>query len=251
MAAFGLLLIILIALTQEQSLFGEWFLSQALAPEQILPIVGLGFAFGLVSLRIFFTALVLLIIGILGAFAAYDRIIFLLYIAWNPPSDFYLTGPISCLAAGLPLLSGERLRTWLLPVATFIVGAMLAIAIFLNDPSEGNLLFTCSPLVVAFWTMISVSLTVRAFRHNSLVIFGRILGSWTVAIGVLYGGASAALVLTPILSSSTISRESARGPEFSQSVESGNVVDGKIGRKLPWRTLWQKETPRSNPPLRH
>jgi hypothetical protein len=241
MAAFGLLLIVLIALTQEQSFFGQWFLLQALAPEQILPFAGLGFAFGLVSLRIFFTALVLLIIGILGGFAAYDSVIFLLYIAWNPPSDFYLTGPISCLAAGLPLLFRERLRAWLLPVAAFVVGAMLAIATFLNDPSEGDPLFTCSPLVVGLWALISVSLTVRAFRHNWLVIFGRILGSWTVAIGVLYGGASAALVLTPILSSSTISRQPARGAEFSQSVESGNVVDGKIGRKPPWRTLWQRE----------
>jgi hypothetical protein len=246
-AAFGLLLIVLTTLTQEQSLFGQWFLWQAIAPEQILPIVGLGFAFGLVSLRIFFTALALLIIGILGAFLAYDGVIFLLYIVWNPPSDYDLTGPISCLAAGLPLLSHERLRAWLLPVAAFVVGAMLAIAIFLNDPSEGDPLFICAPLVVAFWTIVSVSLTVRAFRHNWLVIFGRILGSWTVAIGVLYGGASAALVLTPILSSKIISREPARGAEFSQSVENANVVDGKIGRKLPWRTLWQREAPSRNP----
>ena len=244
MAALGLSLIVLITLTQEQSLFGQWFLWQAIAPEQILPIVGLGFAFGLVSLRIFFTGLVLLIIGILGGFAAYDGITFLLYIAWNPPSDYYLTGPISCLAAGLALLSRERLRAWLLPVAAFVVGAMLAIAIFLNDPSDGDPLFTCSPLVVAFWTIISVSLTVRAFRHNWLIIFGRILGSWIVAIGVLYGAISAAQVLTPILSSSTISREPARRAEASQSAANGNVVDGKIGRKLPWRTLWPKEPSR-------
>jgi hypothetical protein len=247
MAALGLLLIVLITLTQEQSLFGQWFLWQAIAPEQILPIVGLGFAFGLVRLRIFFTALVLLIIGILGGFAAYDRIIFLLYIVWNPPSDYDLTGPISCLAAGLPLLSSERLRAWLVPVGAFVVGAMLAIAIFLNDPSEGDPLFTCSPLAVAFWTIISVSLTVRAFRHNWLVIFGRILGSWTVAVGVLYGAASAVLVLTPMLSSSTISREPPRGAEFSPSVESGKMVDGKAGRNQPWRTVWRKETRRFNP----
>jgi hypothetical protein len=254
-AAFGLLLIVLITLTQQQSFFGQWFLSQALAPERILPIVGLGFASGLVSLRIFFTALVLLILGILVGFAVYDRLIFLLFVVWNPPSDFSVTGsvavPISCLAAGLSLLPRERLRAWLLPVAALVAGTMLAIAIFLNDSSEGDPLFTYSPLVVAFWIIISVSLTVRAFRHNWLVIFGRILGSWTLAIGVLYGGASAALVLRPILSSSAIPREPAQGAELSPSIESGNVVDGKTGRSPPWRTLWQKETPRLNPPLRH
>jgi hypothetical protein len=242
LAAFGLLLIVLITLTQQQSVFGQWFLSQAVAPAQILPIVALGFASGLIGLRIFFTALALLI-GILSGFAAYDRVIFLLYIAWNPPSDFYVTGPISYLAAALPLLSHDRLRDWLLPVAAFIVGTMLAIAIFLNDPSQGDPLFTCAPLVVAFWTFISVSLTVRAFRHNWLVIFGRILGSWTLAIGVLYAGASAALVLTPVLSSRSISREPPGGAEFSSSVESGNVVDGKAAKNPPWRTLWQRKPP--------
>ena len=243
MAAFGLSLIVLITLAWQQSFFGQWYLSQALAPELILPIVGLGFAAGLVSLRIFFTTLVLLILGILCGFAAYDRVVFLLYIVWNAPGDLSVTGPISCLAAGLPLLSRARLRAWLLPVAAFVQGTMLAIAIFWDDPSQGDPLFTLSPLVAAFWTIIAVSLTVRAFRDNWLVIFGRILGSWTVAIGVLYGGASIALVLRPILSSSAVSREPARGAEFSPSVESGNVVDGKTGGNPPWRTLWQRRTP--------
>jgi hypothetical protein len=244
-AGFGLLLILLITLTQQQSFFGRWFLSQALAPERILPSVALGFACGLVSLRMFFTALVLLLIGFLVGFAAYDRVIFLLYIAWNPPSDFSVAGPISCIVAGLTLLSGARLRAWLLPVAAFMAGAMLAIDVFMNDPSQVDPVFnpvlTWSPLPVASLTIIFVSLTVRAFRHNWLVTFGRILGSWTVAIGVLYGGASAPAVLTPIFSSSAIPRDSARGAEFSRSIESGNVVDGKTGRNRPWRTVWQRK----------
>jgi hypothetical protein len=243
MAAFGLLLIVLISLTRQQSFFGQWFLSQALAPEQILPIAGLGFASGLVSQRIFVTALVLFILGILCGFAAYDRVILLLYVVWNAPSDLSVTGPISYLAAGLPLLCRERLRAWLLPAAAFVEGTMLAIAIFWNDPSEGDPLFTWSPLVAAFWTIIAVSLTVRAFRRNWLVIFGRILGSWTVAIGVLYGGASTVLVLRPILSSRAISREPARGAVPNPSVDSGNVVDGKTGGNPPWRTLWLRPTP--------
>jgi hypothetical protein len=243
LAAFGLLLVVLITLTRQQSFFGQWFLSQALAPEQILPIAGLGFASGLVSLRIFVTTLVLFVLGILCGFAAYDRVVLLLYVVWNAPSDLSVTGPISYLAAGLPLLCRERLRAWLLPAAAFVEGTMLAIAIFWNDPSEGDPLFTWSPLVAAFWTIIAVSLTVRAFRRNWLVIFGRILGSWTVAIGVLYGGASIALVLRPILSSSAVSQEPVRGAKFSPSVESGNVVDGKTGRNPPWRTLGQRRTP--------
>jgi hypothetical protein len=241
-AALGLLLTVLITLTGQQNFFGQWPLSQALGPGWILPVVGLGFAFGLVSLRIFVTALALFMMGIVGGFAAYDRVVFLLYIVWEVPSQFSVTGPISCLVVGLPLLSPARLRAWLLPLAAFVAGTMLALDILLNDPSQGDPLFTFSPLVVACWTIIAVALTVRAFRHNWLVIFGRILGSWTVAIGVLYGGASIALVFSPTLSSSAISREPAQGAESSPSVESRNAVGGKTAGNPPWRTLWQRPT---------
>ncbi|HTV34925.1 MAG TPA: hypothetical protein VMF12_00715 [Xanthobacteraceae bacterium] len=243
MAAIGLLLTVLIAVTGQQSLFSQWFWSQALGPERTLPLLGLGFALGLVRLRIFFASLVLLIIGIVAGFAAYDPVMYLLYIAWEAPSHFSLTGPVSCLFAGLPLLCSERLRAWLLPVAAVVVGAMLAIAIFLNDPSDGDPLFTWAPLVGALWIIIAVSLTVRAFRRNWLVVFGRILGSWTVAIGVLYGATSAVLVLKPIPSSNANSQEPARGAEFTPPGESGSAVDGKTGGNPHVRTLWQRRTP--------
>lgn len=243
LAAFGLLLTVLIAVTGQQSLFSQWFWSQALGPERTLPLLGLGFSLGLVGRPIFCAALVLLIIGILAGFAAYDPVIYLLYIAWEAPSHFSVTGPISCLFAGLPLLSSERLRAWVLPPAAFVVGAMLAIAIFLNDPSEGDPLFTWAPLAGAFWIIIAMSLTVRAFRRNWLVVFGRIFGSWTVAIGVLYGAASMSLVLKPMLSSNADSQEPAQGAEFSPSVESGNAHSGKIGGNPHVRTLWQRRTP--------
>jgi hypothetical protein len=241
-AALGLLLIVLIGLAEQQSIFGVSFLSLALIPVQILPIIGLGFAFGLVSLRVFFAALALFVVGILCGFAAYDQFIFLLYIMWTAPANFSVTSPISCLFAGLPLLFSERLRAWLLPAAAFVGGTTLGLAILLNDPSQGEPLFIFSPVVVAFWIILAVSLTVRAFRRNWLVIFGRILGSWTVAIGVLYGGASAALVLKPMPSSNT-PQPAQGGAQFSPSDESGNVGDGKIDRNQHARTLWQRQTP--------
>jgi len=252
LAAFGLLSLALIALIYHQSFFGRWFLSQALTPDRILPIVGLGFAFGLVSQRIFFTALVLLIVGIFAGFASYDRVIFVLYSVWHAPSHFSMTGPISCLAAGLTLLPGERTRAWLLPMAAFVAGSMLAIAIFLNDPSFREPLFICSPLVVAFWVIAAVSLTVRAFRHKWLVICGRILGSWTVAIGVLYGGASTALIVKQTLPSRIIPRAfSQGGGEFNPPVESGNGWEDKTARDPTGRTpgKFDLPPPYTDPPI--
>jgi hypothetical protein len=46
------------------------------------------------------------------------------------------------------------------------------------------------PVLVAFWIVAAVSLTLRAFRRDWFAIFGRILGSWLLAIGILYGGVS-------------------------------------------------------------
>jgi hypothetical protein len=48
------------------------------------------------------------------------------------------------------------------------------------------------PLLIACWIVGAVILTLRAFRRGWFVIFGRILGSWLFAIGLLYGGAARA-----------------------------------------------------------
>ena len=105
-------------------------------------------------------------------------------------THLFLLGPISYLAAGAALLASERLRTYLAPVAALIVGAMLALAIKLTDPSLHVPAYTWTPILIACWIVAGVALTLRAFRRGWFSIFGRILGSWLVTIGLLYGGAS-------------------------------------------------------------
>ena len=105
-------------------------------------------------------------------------------------THLFLTGPISYLAAGAALACGDRLRPYFAPIAAAILGAMLALAIKLTDPSLHEPAYTWTPMLIACWIVAAVALTLRAFRRGWFSIFGRILGSWLVAIGLLYGGAS-------------------------------------------------------------
>jgi hypothetical protein len=76
----------------------------------------------------------------------------------------------------------------LLPVVAIIEGTMLSLAVFLTDLSLHNSLFVWTPPLAAILITGAVALTLQAFRRGWLAIFGRIFGSWLVAVGLLYGG---------------------------------------------------------------
>ena len=66
---------------------------------------------------------------------------------------------------------------------------MLGLVIRLMDPSLHEPAYTWTPVLIAFWIIVAVSLTIRAFWRGWFPIFARIFGSWLLAIGLLYGGA--------------------------------------------------------------
>lgn len=192
MAGLALLCLAAIALlpAAHESPLGRWVLSETLTPARVLPLIGLGAVFGLAGARVFGAALVLFSLGILAGFVAQDRLLRILDVVPQAATHLFLTGPISYLAAGAALAAGTSLRRWLTPVAALIVGAMLALVIKMTDPSLHEPAYTWTPLLIAYWTVIAVALTLRAFWRGWFPIFGRILGSWLLAIGLLYGGAA-------------------------------------------------------------
>jgi hypothetical protein len=190
LAGLGLLAIAAAALIADGSPLARWTLAETLAPARILPLVGLGAVFALIGLRALSAALALFALGILVGLVGHDRLLAILDLLPRAATHLFFTGPISYLAAGAALVAGARWREGLAPAAALIVGAMLALTIKLTDPSLHEPAYTWTPVLVAFWIVAAVTLTLRAFRRGWFAIFGRILGSWLLAIGLLYGGAS-------------------------------------------------------------
>jgi hypothetical protein len=232
LAALGLIGIAVIALLASESPFAGWILTDVFAPERVLPLIGLGAACGLVDARVFSATLLLFGLGIVGGSVGQDWLLWVLYNVPEGPTHLFLTGPISYLAIGLALVPGIRLLPWLLPIAAIVAGAMLSLAIMLTDPSLHDPAFTWTPVLATFWIVAAVALTLRAFRRGWFPIFGRILGSWLIAIGLLYGGASLAPILNPKPPPTDTPQESTRGAEMNRTIpglpatEPNRVVPG-------------------------
>jgi hypothetical protein len=192
LAALGLIAVAALTLLPalRESPLTRWILTETLAPARVLPLIGLGAAFGLIGARVFIAALLLFAFGIAGGLFAEDRLLWVLDTVPRAGTHLFLTGPISYLAAGVALVSSARLRSYVAPAAAALFGAMLGLTIKLTDPSLHEPAFTWTQVLIAFWIVAAVSLPLRAFWRGWFPIFGRILGSWLLAIGLLYGGAS-------------------------------------------------------------
>ncbi len=232
LAALGLVGIAVVAVLAKKSPFAGWVLTEVFAPERVLPLIGLGVACGLVGARVFAATLVLFALGIAAGSVGQDWLLWVLYNVPEAPTHLFLTGPISCLAIGLALIPGAWLLPWLLPMVSIVLGAMLSLAIMLTDPSLHDPVFTWTPLLAAFWIVAAVSFTLHAFWHRWFQIFGRILGSWLLAIGLLYGGAELAPAFNPPPPPSDTMQESTRGAEIERKArglpvpESNRVIPG-------------------------
>jgi hypothetical protein len=190
LAAPGLLAIAVAALAGNENPLVGWTLTETLAPVRVLPLIGLAAAFALIGARAAIVALLLFAAGIAAGLIATDRMLAILDMVPRAATHLFFVGPISYLAAGAALVVSVRWRTWLTPPAALIFGAMLALTVKLTDPSLHEPAYTWTPVLIAFWIIAAVTLSLRAFRRGWFAIFGRILGSWLLAIGLLYGGAA-------------------------------------------------------------
>jgi hypothetical protein len=189
--AIGFVAIAIAALSPvQESPLARWVLNETLAPAQILPLIGLGAAFACVSTRAFATAFILFAAGIaLGLIAEY-WLLWALDTIPGAATHAFLTGPLSYLAAGVSLVAAVRWQTAVVPAAGIVIGALLALTTRLTDPSLHELAYTALPLLIASWLVGALSLTLRAFRRGWFAVFARILGSWLIAVGILYGAVS-------------------------------------------------------------
>jgi hypothetical protein len=178
------------ALFAKQSPLARWILVETLAPARVLPLVGMSVAFALLGAPILILSLTLFVVGVGSGLYTEDLLLWALDSVPGAATHSFLTDPISYLVAGLALVVGARWRAGMAPVSAAIFGAMLGLSVRLTDPSLHVPAYTWTPVLIAFWIVVAVTLTLRAMRRTWFDIFGRILGSWLIAIGVLYGGAS-------------------------------------------------------------
>lgn len=163
----------------------------ALTSYRALPLFGFGCALGQVRPRFSVMAFALFALAVpLGVFA--EPVLLsragVSQQAWT--MVLALTGPFSCVVAGLALALGERWRGWVLLPAAAVLGGVLGIAVKLNDIGLHDAGFMIAAGLTGLWCVLSVDLIWKVFRRPWFAVAARILGSWLLAIGVMLGGAA-------------------------------------------------------------
>ena len=204
---------------------------------QALPLLGLGAALGLLRPSQAALAAMLGVLGLWLGFEYRDQLINALISGAATRARLALPGPLSCLAIGLALAAPGWLRSWLLPPAAVVAGAMLAIAIKLVDPSFHDPNFLRGALAASLWLVAAVTLSVHVFRRPWVAIAARILGSWLIAIGLMLGAA----ILVPRPTIGAPPPQPATGLDRSGSIDlfpSAPARDrGPVGRQEPGSDL--------------
>ncbi len=224
----GLLGTLVIVFLEQQppgsrTLVSWWILERALSVEKALPLVGFGTALALLSRIQAGVAIALFLLGAALGFEFHHRFVTMMEFLPNAADHMFLTGPISLIAAGLLLLLPAPLRSWLAPAAALVVGAMLAQMISLTDPTINDWSVSAIGVGLSLWVMTTTLLCVRSFYRSWFPIGLRIVGSWLLAIGLLYGGT--AFVARPALPS--LSDENLMAPPTQSSLP--NLDTGPSG----------------------
>lgn len=164
-------------------------LAVVLSYQRLLPLLGFGCALALMRSWVAAFGAALGVLGLYLGFMAREVLVAAVISGPAIGGRLGLPGPISCLAAGLVLAAPEGLRSWLLPPAAIIIGAMLAVAIKLVDPSFHDPNFLRGAIAASLWLIAAVVLTGQLIDRPWFRIAIRILGSWLIAIGLMLGAA--------------------------------------------------------------
>ncbi|WP_214473906.1 hypothetical protein [Mesorhizobium sp. dw_380] len=178
-----------------------WIFNSGLSLERVIPLAGLGVAIALVRSRHVVVALATFLLGVMLGIVFQDHFLALMAAVPGATTHLFLTGPVSALASGLLLIMPARLRLWVPPLATTLIGAMLGVATTLTDPTLHDPAISLIATLIGSWILAAIGLSGHAFRQSWFPIAARILGSWLIAIGLLLGGAAVAArppVLAPL-----------------------------------------------------
>ncbi|MCQ8782918.1 hypothetical protein [Mangrovibrevibacter kandeliae] len=167
-----------------------WLRHSAVQPSFLLPLIGCGLASRRLRALPLLAAACLFAAGLTaGLFGgtAWDRVFAGIPAAFE--QRFY-SAPIATIAIGAALVAPGRIRPLVLPPASFCVGAAIGLCVMLTNPTLGIRLVPITGILFSLWLIAGVTLSVRGMDARWPDVAIRIFGSWMIAIGVLYGGAS-------------------------------------------------------------
>lgn len=188
LAALGLFFITVGAILGGHNPFARWILSEMITPVKVLPLFSLGIASALIGVGTMALAQILFVVGIASGSLMGDALLPLLDKIPGATTHLSLTGPISYGAAGAALVIGARWRRFMVPLAAAITGAVTGLGIRFTAPGFHEPAYTWMSILIVFWIVLAVSLCAWGFWREWFVVFSRVLGSWMLAIGLLYGG---------------------------------------------------------------
>lgn len=169
-----------------------------LTAERLLPLFGLGLLLGQLRGRATGLGLVLLVAG--AGLGIAGRELFFRQMATIPgaAAHMFLTGPLACVLIGLPLVLPDGLRRLVAPPLLVPAAGALAIATVLGDPTLHARGYLPSALAAQAWLVALIAFGTVAMDRPWLSIAVRIVASWLIAIGLLYGGAHLAAKRTAL-----------------------------------------------------
>ncbi|MGR6468589.1 hypothetical protein [Rhizobium sp. PAMB 3182] len=190
-AGTGLIVLSAISETDVQGDLLRWALQPSLSFDRLLPLIGFGFLLAQLPTRPRLVATALLMAGMAAGFGARD--IFLKVVAPLPGAGthFFYAGPLATLAVGLCLVLPVRWRTWPAQPVAFLTGMLLAILVSLSDLTLHDRFFVPQNLAASLWTVALAAALGLLARFAWAGTATQIMGSWLIAISLLYGGAFA------------------------------------------------------------
>jgi len=167
-----------------------WLALEALSYRRILPLAALGAAFALLPRWAGALSFLALYAGLVLGYLSGETLVTALTSMPGDVRNLALVGPLTFALAGLALLPPAFLRRFAIPPAALLFGAAFAVFIRLTDPSHNEAAVTRAGILFALWLPSSVALSLRIWRRKWFDIAAPILGSWLIAIALLYGGAT-------------------------------------------------------------
>jgi GNAT superfamily N-acetyltransferase len=157
--------------------------------ELMLPLIGIAAVLGQLPRGQRLWTVLALVLGAGAGLQFRETLYSLMAQVPGAAAHLFLTGPIACALTGFVLILPPKRRNWIAPVLLAPTAAAIAIATRLGDPAVFAQHYLASAFALQACVVGTVAWPAAKFANPALHTAARILGSWMLAVALLYGGA--------------------------------------------------------------